>query len=45
MGRIKVVECPVCNEEMYVGHLAWSALKCVHCKAYVNKSEWTIKKK
>ena len=44
MARIKIVTCPECNSDMYVGHLAWSALKCVHCKAYVEKYKWTIKK-
>lgn len=34
------IECPHCGHVSRVGHLAWSALKCTACKAYVEKVEW-----
>jgi ribosomal protein L37AE/L43A len=34
------IECPHCGDVSRVGHLAWSALKCTACKAYVEKVAW-----
>ena len=41
-GVIKLY-CPYCLDDVYVGHLSWSALKCTHCKEYVNKTDYIIK--
>ena len=35
--------CPYCLDEVYVGHLSWSALKCIHCKEYVDKTDFFLK--
>ena len=36
----KSIYCGNCKEELMIGHLSWSALKCPSCKGYYDKHEW-----
>ncbi len=36
----KAIYCPHCKDKVIVGHFAWSAIRCSHCKVDVQKHEW-----
>ena len=34
------ITCPECNKDVHVYHFDWTALKCQHCGAVVEKDNW-----
>ena len=38
----RLVRCPHCSHVSRVYHLGFSVLQCMHCRAMVNKYDWTI---
>ena len=34
------ITCPECEKDVYVYHFEWTALKCQHCGAVVEKDSW-----
>ena len=38
----KSIYCPQCNNRTTVYHFQWTALKCYHCEAMVNKHDWYL---
>ena len=34
------ITCPECEKDVYVYHFNWTALKCQHCGAVVEKDSW-----
>lgn len=38
----RLVRCPHCKHVTRAYHLGFSALQCFHCKAMVNKYDWTV---
>ena len=38
----KTIYCPKCGGPTHVHNFAWSALRCVHCKADVAKYRWLM---
>ena len=38
----RLVRCPHCNHVSRAYHLGFSAMQCIHCRAMVNKYDWTI---
>ena len=39
------ITCPECLESLTVGHLCWSAIKCINCKKYIEKQDFLIQLK
>ncbi len=39
MKTYKII-CPNCKQDFKIGHLEWSALKCLKCKGYFIKHKW-----
>ena len=39
------ITCPECEKDVYVYHFNWTALKCQHCGAVVEKDNWNIDEK
>ena len=38
----RLIRCPHCSHVSRVYHLGFSALQCIHCKAMVEKYDWTV---
>lgn len=38
--REQSITCPECKKDVYVYHFNWTALKCQHCGAVVEKDNW-----
>ena len=34
------ITCPECEKDVYVYHFNWTALKCQHCGAVIDKDNW-----
>lgn len=36
------LSCPACKKITQVYHLDWDAIKCKHCKNFIDKHEWQL---